>query len=117
MVNWDPMAKTAISDEEVIYKEQNSTLYYINYKLIDSEGEITIATTRPETILGDTAICVNPKDKRYKSLIGKKVLVPLLNREIPIISDNYIDPDFGTGALKVTPAHDINDYKIGKKII
>ena len=115
MVNWDPMAKTAISDEEVIYKEQNSTLFYINYKLIDSDGEITIATTRPETILGDTAICVNPKDKRYKSLIGKKVLVPLLNREIPIISDNYIDPEFGTGALKVTPAHDINDYKIGKK--
>ena len=115
MVNWDPMAKTAISDEEVIYKEQNSTLYYINYKLKDYEGEITIATTRPETILGDTAICVNPTDKRYKSLIGKKVLVPLLNREIPIISDNYIDPEFGTGALKVTPAHDINDYKIGKK--
>ena len=115
MVNWDPMAKTAISDEEVIYKEQNSTLYYINYKLKDYEGEITIATTRPETILGDTAICVNPTDKRYISLIGKKALVPLLNREIPIISDNYIDPEFGTGALKVTPAHDINDYKIGKK--
>ena len=115
MVNWDPMAKTAISDEEVIYKEQNSNLYYIKYKLKDYEGEITIATTRPETILGDTAICVNPKDKRYTSLIGKKALVPLLNREIPIISDNYIDPEFGTGALKVTPAHDINDYKIGKK--
>ena len=115
MVNWDPKAKTAISDEEVIYKEQNSTLFYIDYKLVNSDSTITIATTRPETILGDTAICVNPNDKRYKSLIGKKAVVPLINREIPIISDDYIDPEFGTGALKVTPAHDINDYKIGKK--
>ncbi len=115
MVNWDPKAKTAISDEEVIYKEQNSALYYIDYKLLNSDGVITIATTRPETILGDTGICVNPNDDRYKSIIGKKALVPLLNREIPIIADEYIDPEFGTGALKVTPAHDINDYKIGKK--
>ena len=115
MVNWDPKAKTAISDEEVIYKEQNSNLYYIDYKLVDSNLKITIATTRPETILGDTGICVHPNDERYKSLIGKKAYVPLINREIPIVSDDYIDPEFGTGALKVTPAHDINDYEIGKK--
>ena len=116
MVNWDPRAKTAISDEEVIYKEQDSVLYYIDYKLLNSDNTITIATTRPETILGDTGICVHPNDKRYKLLIGKTVLVPLINREIPIITDDYIDPEFGTGALKVTPAHDINDYEIGKKI-
>jgi len=115
MVNWDPKAKTAISDEEVIYKEKNSTLYYIDYKLVNLDATITIATTRPETILGDTGICVNPNDERYKYLIGKKALVPLINREVPIISDDYIDLEFGTGALKVTPAHDINDYKIGKK--
>ena len=115
MVNWDPKAKTAISDEEVIYKEQNSNLYYIDYKLVDSNLKITIATTRPETILGDTGICVHPTDERYKSLIGRKAYVPLINREIPIVSDDYIDPEFGTGALKVTPAHDINDYEIGKK--
>ena len=115
MVNWDPKAKTAISDEEVIYKEQNSDLYYIDYKLVNSDQKITVATTRPETILGDTGICVHPNDERYKLLIGKKAYVPLINREIPIISDEYIDPEYGTGALKVTPAHDINDYEIGKK--
>lgn len=115
MINWDPKAKTAISDEEVIYKEQNSNLYYVDYKIVDSKSVITVATTRPETILGDTAICVNPNDKRYKKIIGKKVFVPIINREIPIISDDYIDSEFGTGALKVTPAHDINDYLIGKK--
>ena len=115
MVNWDPKAKTTISDEEVIYKEQNSNLYYIDYKLVDSNLKITIATTRPETILGDIGICVHPTDERYKSLIGRKAYVPLINRKIPIVSDDYIDPEFGTGALKVTPAHDINDYEIGKK--
>jgi len=115
MVNWDPKAKTAISDEEVIYKEQNSNLYYIDYKLVNSNDVITISTTRPETILGDTAICVNPNDDRYKNLVGNQVIVPLINRKVPIISDEYIDPEFGTGVLKVTPAHDINDYKIGKK--
>ena len=115
MINWDPKAKTAISDEEVIYKEQKSKLYYVNYKLVDSNEFLTIATTRPETILGDTGLCVNPNDQRYKKLIGKKVLVPIINRKIPIVSDNYIDPEFGTGVLKVTPAHDINDFNIGKK--
>ena len=115
MINWDPQAKTALSDEEVIYKEQDSNLYYIDYQLINCDKIITIATTRPETILGDTAICVHPEDSRYKDLIGEKVFVPLVNREIPVISDEYIDKDFGTGALKVTPAHDINDYIIGEK--
>ena len=115
MINWDPKAKTAISDEEVIYKEQDSNLYYIDYKIKNSKEVITIATTRPETILGDTAVCVHPEDVRYQHIIGKKVLVPLINREIPIVSDNYIDPEFGTGVLKVTPAHDINDYMIGEK--
>ena len=115
MINWDPKAKTAISDEEVIYKEQKSKLYYVNYKLLDSNEFLTVATTRPETILGDTGLCVNPNDQRYKKLIGKKVLVPIINRKIPIVSDHYIDPEFGTGVLKVTPAHDINDFNIGKK--
>ena len=115
MINWDPKAKTAISDEEVVYKEQQSNLYYVDYKLCNSDKVITIATTRPETILGDMAICVNPNDPRYVNLIGHNVLVPLINRVIPIISDDYIDQDFGTGALKVTPAHDINDYVIGEK--
>tara|TARA_B100001250_G_scaffold365668_1_gene346501 strand:+ start:10712 stop:13351 length:2640 start_codon:yes stop_codon:yes gene_type:complete len=115
MINWDPEAQTAVSDEEVIYKEQDSQLYYVDYHLVNSSDIITIATTRPETILGDTAICVNPNDARYSHLIGKTAFVPLINREIPIIADDYIDIEFGTGALKVTPAHDINDYLIGEK--
>ena len=115
MINWDPEAQTAVSDEEVIYKEQDSKLYYVDYHLLDSHNVITIATTRPETILGDTGICVNPNDKRYTNLIGKVAIVPLINRKIPIIADDYIDIEFGTGALKVTPAHDINDYLIGEK--
>ena len=115
MVNWDPSAQTAISDEEVIHKEVNSKLYYISYNIKDSDEKITIATTRPETILGDTAICVNPSDKRYKHLKNKSAIVPLINREIPIIYDEYVDVEFGTGALKVTPAHDINDYNLGDK--
>jgi len=115
MVNWDPSAKTALSDEEVIHKEVKSKLYHISYNIESSDEKITIATTRPETILGDSAICVNPKDKRYTRLIGKKAIVPLINRVIPIIFDEYVDMEFGTGALKITPAHDINDYQIGNK--
>ncbi|MCU0441269.1 MAG: valine--tRNA ligase [Bacteroidia bacterium] len=115
MVNWDPQGKTALSDEEVIYKDVNSKLYYIKYYLVGSSEFVTIATTRPETILADTAICVNPTDERYKHLIGKKALVPFINREIEIIADEYVALDFGTGCLKVTPAHDKNDYELGKK--
>ena len=115
MVNWDPSAQTALSDEEVIHKNVNSKLYYITYNIEDSEEKITIATTRPETILGDSAICVNPNDERYIHLRGKNVIIPLLERVIPIIFDEYVDIEFGTGALKITPAHDINDYKLGDK--
>ena len=115
MVNWDPSAQTALSDEEVIHKEVNSKLFFISYNIQDSNEKITIATTRPETILGDTAICVNPNDKRYSHLRGKKAIVPLINRDIPIIFDDYVDTEFGTGALKITPAHDINDYKLANK--
>jgi valyl-tRNA synthetase len=116
MINWDPEAKTALSDEEVFYKEVNSKLYFVRYKIKDSDDEwIQIATTRPETILGDSAICINPNDPRYKHLAGKEVLVPLIDRTIPIIFDDYVDMDFGTGCLKITPAHDPNDYEIGKK--
>jgi valyl-tRNA synthetase len=115
MVNWDPQGKTALSDDEVIHKEVQSKLYYINYKIEGEGGFVTIATTRPETILGDTAVCINPSDKRYAHLKGKRVLVPLINRSIPIIEDDYVNMEFGTGCLKVTPAHDINDYELGLK--
>ncbi len=115
MVNWDPVAKTSISDEEVIYKETQGKLFYVKYKLTDSNDFVVIATTRPETILADTAICVNPLDKRFKHLHGKHVIVPVINREVPIITDEYVDMEFGTGALKITPAHDPNDYQIGLK--
>ncbi|WP_026135674.1 valine--tRNA ligase [Nafulsella turpanensis] len=115
MVNWDPAGKTALSDDEVIHREVNSKLYHIRYKIEDSDEYVTIATTRPETILGDTAICVNPNDSRYEHLKGKKAIVPLINRAIPIIEDEYVDMEFGTGALKVTPAHDVNDYELGQK--
>jgi len=115
MVNWDPSAQTALSDEEVIHKEVNSKLYYIKYKIEGTNETITIATTRPETILGDSAICVNPNDERYTHLKDKKAIVPLVDRVIPIIFDEYVDMEFGTGALKITPAHDINDYQLGDK--
>jgi valyl-tRNA synthetase len=116
MVNWDPKGLTAVSDEEVIRKEVNQKLYYIKYQIVGSTDEyLTVATTRPETIMADAAICVNPADERYHHLKGKKVLIPLLNKEIPIIEDEYVTMDFGTGCLKVTPAHDLNDYELGQK--
>ncbi|MBS1633885.1 MAG: valine--tRNA ligase [Bacteroidetes bacterium] len=116
MINWDVKAKTALSDEEVFFKEVQSKLYHVRYKLDTAKEEyITIATVRPETILGDTAICVNPKDERFKNVVGKYAFVPLINRRIPIIADDYVTMDFGTGALKITPAHDPNDYQIGLK--
>lgn len=115
MVNWDPQAKTTLSDEEVIYEEKQGNLYYINYKIDGEDTHIQIATTRPETILGDSAICVNPNDERYKYFKGKKAIVPIANRIIPIIEDEYVDMEFGTGSLKITPAHDPNDKLIGEK--
>ncbi len=115
MVNWDPEAKTNISDEEVIFKEQNGKLYFLKYKIEGSEEFLSVATTRPETIFGDTAVCINPNDERYAHLKGKNVIVPIVNRVVPIIEDEYVDIEFGTGALKITPAHDINDYEIGQK--
>ncbi len=115
MVNWDPEAKTNISDEEVIFKEQNGKLYFLKYAIEGSEEFLSVATTRPETIFGDTAVCINPNDERYAHLKGKKVIVPIVNRVIPIIEDEYVDIEFGTGALKITPAHDVNDYELGQK--
>ncbi|UII80560.1 valine--tRNA ligase [Flagellimonas sp. CMM7] len=115
MVNWDPEAKTTLSDEEVVHEERQGTLYYLAYQIDGSDEKVTIATTRPETILGDTAICINPKDERYRHLKGKKAIVPICNRVIPIIEDEYVDIEFGTGCLKVTPAHDENDKNLGDK--
>jgi len=115
MVNWDPQAKTTLSNEEVIYEEEQSKIFYIKYKIVDSQECISVATTRPETIFGDTAIAVNPKDERYLKFKGKKAIIPILNKEIPIISDEYVDLEFGTGCLKVTPAHSENDKIIGDK--
>lgn len=115
MVNWDPEAQTTLSDEEVIHEEKQGNLYYINYKIEGSNDTLTIATTRPETIFGDTAICINPNDERFTHLKGKKAIVPIVNRVIPIIEDEYVDLEFGTGCLKVTPAHDVNDKNLGDK--
>ncbi|MFN8240362.1 MAG: valine--tRNA ligase [Bacteroidales bacterium] len=113
MVNWDPEARTAVSDEEVNYTDEKSKLYYVKYRIAGTEDHVMVATTRPETILGDTAVCANPNDPRYTHLKGKKVIVPMANREVPFIFDEYVDMEFGTGCLKITPAHDINDYEIG----
>ena len=115
IINWDCKNKTALSDEEVLFRDCDSVLYYLKYKFTDSDQYLTIATSRPETIFGDSAICVNPTDERYKKYIGKKVIVPIINREIEIIGDEYVDKDFGTGCLKVTPCHDFNDYNLGIK--
>ncbi len=116
IINWDPVLHTALSDEEVDYREKKDKLYYLKYPVVGDKGKyIVIATTRPETMLGDTAVAVNPKDDRYKSIAGKKVLLPIVNKEIPVIADSYVDMEFGTGALKITPAHDANDFEIGQK--
>ena len=115
MVNWDPQALTAVSDEEVMYREVQSKLYYIKYPIQGEDTFIVIATTRPETILGDTAVCVNPNDDRFREFHGKKAIIPLIDRPVPIIQDEYVDMEFGTGALKITPAHDVNDYTLGLK--
>ena len=115
MVNWDPKALTALSDEEVIYKEEHSKLYYLRYKVVGEDSYAIVATTRPETIMGDTAMCINPNDPKNQHLRGKRVIVPLVGREIPVIEDDYVDIEFGTGCLKVTPAHDVNDYMLGEK--
>ena len=115
LVNWDIKLQTAVSDLEVLNEEKNGYLYYLKYQIADSKESITVATTRPETFFGDTAICINPNDSRYKHLIGKEVILPMIDRKIPIIDDDYVDMEFGTGCLKITPAHDFNDYKLGKK--
>ena len=115
MVNWDPAALTALSDEEVIYKEQQGKLYYLRYRIVGEDGYAVVATTRPETIMGDTAMCINPNDPKNQHLRGRRVIVPLVGREIPVIEDDYVDIEFGTGCLKVTPAHDVNDYMLGEK--
>ena len=115
VVNWDPAAQTALSDEEVIYKEQQGKLYYLRYFVEGENRYVVVATTRPETIMGDTAVCINPNDERYRDLEGKSLVVPLVGRSVPIIEDEYVDLEFGTGCLKVTPAHDVNDYMLGEK--
>ncbi|MEK6478496.1 valine--tRNA ligase [Catalinimonas sp. 4WD22] len=115
MINWDPQGKTALADDEVIHKDVNSKLYYVKYQIEGEDKFVTIATTRPETILGDTAVCINPEDERFRHLKGKRVIVPLVNRSVPVIEDEYVSMEFGTGCLKVTPAHDPNDYELGIK--
>ncbi len=115
VVNWDPVAKTALSDDEVIYKEVQGKLYHLRYFVEGEDRYVVVATTRPETIMGDTAVCINPQDERYRDLVGKRLIVPLVGRSVPVIEDEYVDLEFGTGCLKVTPAHDVNDYMLGEK--
>ena len=115
LVNWDPVLHTAVSDLEVISEEEDGSLWYIRYPLTDGSDHLTVATTRPETMLGDTAVAVNPSDERYNEYIGKEVELPLCDRRIPVIADDYVDPEFGTGCLKITPAHDFNDYVVGER--
>ena len=115
LINWCPRCHTALSDIEVEHEEKSSTLTYIRYPLVGREGSITVATTRPETMLGDTAVAVNPGDERYRRLVEKTVMLPLMGREIPIVADDYVDPAFGTGAVKITPGHDPNDFEIGQR--
>ena len=115
IINWDPVARTALSDIEVIHEDVQGKFYHFKYPYSDGEGYIEIATTRPETMLGDTAIVVNPNDDRYKDVIGKKVILPIIGKELPILADEYVDIDFGSGAMKVTPAHDPNDFEIGNR--
>ena len=115
IINWCPHCMTSISDAEVEYEEQAGHFWHLRYPLSDGSGEVILATTRPETMLGDTAIAVNPKDERYQKLIGKTVILPLVNREIPIVGDDYVDMEFGTGVVKITPAHDPNDYEVGRR--
>ena len=114
MINWDPVGKTALSNEEVIYKEDKGSLWHIKYPIKDESEYLIVATTRPETMLGDTGVAINPNDKRYKKYLGKSILLPIVNKEIPIFADEYVDMEFGTGCVKVTPAHDMNDYDISK---
>lgn len=115
IINWCPVSQTALSDEEVVHRESRGRLWYFRYPLADGSGHLTVATTRPETMLGDTAVAVNPKDGRYAALVGKKLILPIMNRAIPVIADDFVDPEFGTGAVKVTPAHDPNDFEIGER--
>lgn len=115
IINWDPATRTALSDIEVIHKEVQGAFYHMNYPLTDGSGHIRLATTRPETMLGDTAVAVHPEDDRYKHLIGKTVTLPIVGREIPIIADEYVEKDFGTGVVKITPAHDPNDFEVGNR--
>ena len=115
LVNWDPVLHTAISDLEVVSEQEQGSLWHFRYPLSDSSGHLVVATTRPETMLGDTAVAVHPEDERYSHLIGKTVALPLTDREIPIIADSYVDPEFGTGCVKITPAHDFNDYAMGER--
>ena len=115
LINWCPTCKTALSDAEVEHVDENSSLWYIRYPYADKSGYLVVATTRPETMFGDVCVAVNPEDERYKGMIGKNVILPVINKEIPIIADSYVEKDFGTGVVKITPAHDFNDFEVGKR--